>query len=53
MNCPFLKSYLADCVVASIVQYGNDAHPDMMYSTCGIVAMVPPYITRKSMLGKD
>ncbi|KAL1866889.1 hypothetical protein Daus18300_006592 [Diaporthe australafricana] len=34
----------------SYAAYGNEAHPSMMYSTCGIVAEVPPYPTRKALL---
>ncbi|KAJ0120066.1 hypothetical protein J7T55_000919 [Diaporthe amygdali] len=33
--------------------YGNEANAAMMYSTCGIVAMVSPYTTRKALLGVD
>ncbi|KAG6358728.1 hypothetical protein INS49_012247 [Diaporthe citri] len=33
--------------------YGNEAETAIMYSTCGIVAEVPPYTTRKALLRKE
>ncbi|KAK2615918.1 hypothetical protein N8I77_002639 [Diaporthe amygdali] len=33
--------------------YGNEANAAMMYSTCGIVAKISPYTTRKALLGMD
>ncbi|KAI7788131.1 2og-fe oxygenase family protein [Diaporthe eres] len=33
--------------------YGNEAETAIMYSTCGIVAEVPPYTMLKVLLGKE